>query len=147
MQSECYDEDCSQSEASEAIENIQVKSSTKPEPQNSQLTTLFWKYRSSPCKMFDFCSTEGTEKCFDAKNSPDLKNEDFRCVCKPGYSGDVCSINCNNSEVSKTNYYSTLSDNASIIAKIFVKFSYQFFEGCKTSDNWSRAKISAFFDL
>ena len=32
MQAECYDEDCSQSEASEAIENIQVKFYKKINP-------------------------------------------------------------------------------------------------------------------
>ena len=85
MKSECYDEDCSQSEALEAIENI-------------KLTTLFWQYRANPCKKFDMCDGEGTESCLDAKNAlnkDELINEDFRCVCKTGYSGDLCNINCN----------------------------------------------------
>ena len=102
MKSECYDEDCSQSEALEAIENI-------------KLTTLFWQYRANPCKKFDMCDGEGTESCLDAKNTgrdwplsiawtesglntlnkDELINEDFRCECKTGYSGDLCNINCN----------------------------------------------------
>lgn len=56
MKSECYDEDCSQSEALEAIENI-------------KLTTLFWQYRANPCTKFDMCDGEGTESCLDAHNT------------------------------------------------------------------------------
>ena len=81
---ECYEEECSHSEAMEAIENIRT-------------ATLFAQYRQSPCTKFDLCNTIGTQSCLDSRNTESttkLKNEDFRCLCKAGYSGDLCNIAC-----------------------------------------------------
>ena len=91
LRPECYEEDCTDSEALEAIENIRV-------------ATVFKQHRQSPCTKFDLCNTIGTQSCLDSTNTESntkLKNEDFRCLCKEGFSGDLCNIACNDDSTPK----------------------------------------------
>ena len=45
LQAECYDEDCTQSEAMEAIEDM-------------KMARVYWKADSNPCTFFNLCDAK-----------------------------------------------------------------------------------------
>lgn len=84
LERECYEEDCTLSEANEAIEN-------------APNADIFYRYRQNACTQFQLCSTAGTKACINEKNS-NTNLPGLHCSCKEGYKGELCDIKCNTNQ-------------------------------------------------
>jgi len=90
LKQECYDEDCSHSEAMEAIEDIKMAS-------------VYFKANKNPCDTFNLCDTNGSLQSCTNRNEQGaiIKNGGYRCICRSNWAGELCNIDCDNKKEPK----------------------------------------------